>query len=134
MSLGERLGWKEFARDVSMVYMSLLPELRQNTVIVITNYGKTGMLELYAKDYPLPKVYATHNRFHSWGPPSDSVKTYIAVFVNRKDLEQRFETVVNAQTYKCDYCSRPQQSIPIYIARNPNFSIQKEWHNFKIYD
>jgi 4-amino-4-deoxy-L-arabinose transferase-like glycosyltransferase len=132
--IADRLGWKEFAKDVSMVYMSLPPELRQNTVIVSSNYGEAGALELYAKDYPLPKVYATHNSFHSWGPPSDSVKTYIAVFVDRKDLEQRFERVVDAKIFRCEYCSRPQQSIPIYIARNPNFSIEKEWKNFKIYD
>ena len=132
--IADRLGWKEFAKDVSMVYMSLPPELRQNTVIVSTNYGEAGALELYAKEYRLPKVYATHNSFHSWGPPSDSVKTYIAVFVDRKDLEQRFEIVVNAKIFRCEYCSRPQRSIPIYIARNPNFSIEKEWKKFKIYD
>jgi hypothetical protein len=132
--IADRLGWREFARDVSMVYMSLPPELRGNTVIVSTNYGEAGALELYAKEYPLPKVYATHNSFHTWGPPSDSVKTYIAVFVDRKDLEQRFERVVEARITRCEYCSRPQQRIPIYIARNPKFSIQKEWKNFKVYD
>jgi hypothetical protein len=132
--ISDRLGWKELAKDVSMVYMSLPPELRQNTVIVSSNYGEAGALELYAKDYPLPRVYSTHNSFHTWGPPSDSIKTFIAIRINRKDLEQRFEKVINAWTFRCEYCSHPQQSIPIYIARNPNFSIQKEWKNFKIYD
>ena len=115
--IADRLGWKEFAKDVSSVYMSLPAELRRNTVIISTNYGEAGALELYSKDYPLPKVYATHNSFHTWGPPSDTIKTFIAVFVDRKDLEQRFEIVVDAKVSRCEYCSHQQQRIPIYIAR-----------------
>jgi hypothetical protein len=132
--IADRLGWKEFAQNVSSVYLSMPPEERRNAVIVSTNYGEAGALELYAKEYPLPLVFATHNSFHSWGPPSDSVKTYIAVFVDRKDIEKRFESVIEANIFKCEYCSRPQQRIPIYIARGPKFSIEKEWKNFKIYD
>ena len=116
------------------MYLSLPPEERRNTVIVSTNYGEAGALELYSKNYPLPLVYATHNSFHSWGPPSDSVKTYIAVFVDRKDLEKRFESVIEAKIHRCEYCSRQQQRIPIYVARGPKFSMEKECKNFKIYD
>jgi hypothetical protein len=132
--IADRLGWKEFAEEVSSVYMSLPPEERRNTVIVSTNYGEAGALEVYSKEYPLPLVFATHNSFHSWGPPSDSVKTYIAVFVDRKDIEKRFESVIEAKVHRCEYCSHQQQRIPIYVARGPKFSIEKEWKNFKIYD
>jgi hypothetical protein len=132
--IADRLGWKEFAKDVSSVYLSLPPEERRNSVIVSTNYGEAGALELYSKKYPLPLVYATHNSFHLWGPPSDTVKTCIAVFVDRMDLEKRFESVIEAKIFKCEYCSRPQQRIPIYIARGPKFSLEKEWKSFKIYD
>jgi hypothetical protein len=132
--IADRLGWKEFAKDVSSVYMSIPPEERLNTVIVSSNYGEAGALELYSKEYPLPLVYATHNSFHTWGPPSDSVKTYIAVFVDRKDLEKRFDIVFEAKIHRCEYCTRPQQRIPIYIAHGPKFSVEKEWKNFKMYD
>jgi hypothetical protein len=132
--IADRLGWKELAENVSSVYMSLPPDERRNTVIVTTNYGEAGALELYSKEFPLPPVYATHNSFHSWGPPSDSIKTYIAVFINGRDLEQRFESVIVSKIQTCEYCSHQQRRLPIYIAHGPKFSIEKEWHNFKIYN
>jgi len=132
--LADRLGWRELAVDVAQVYRSLPAEEQKNTVIVSTNYGEAGALELYGADFGLPRVYATHNSYHLWGPPPDSIKTYIGVFVDGADLAKRFESVVEAAVHTCDDCTRPQRRIPIYVARGPKFSISKEWPKFKIYD
>jgi 4-amino-4-deoxy-L-arabinose transferase-like glycosyltransferase len=132
--LADRLGWRELAVDVAHAYHSLPAEEQRNTVLVSTNYGEAGALELYGAEFGLPRVYATHNSYHLWGPPPDSVKTYIAVFVGRRDLESRFETVVEAGLHTCEDCTQPQRKIPIYVARGPKFSIAKEWESFKIYN
>jgi hypothetical protein len=132
--LADRLGWKELASDVAAVYHSLPPEERSRTVIVSTNYGEAGAVELFGPEFGLPPVYATHNNFFLWGPPSDSMKTYIAVFVDRRGIEDKFDSVVEAGIHTCADCTRPQQRIPIYLARGPKFSITKEWSAFKIYD
>lgn len=132
--LADRLGWRELASDVARVYHSLPLEEQRNTIIVSTNYGEAGALELFGPGFGLPPVFATHNSYYLWGPPSHSVKTYVAVFVNRRDLERRFESVVEAAVHTCEECTRPQRMIPIYVARNPRFSIEKEWTRFKIYD
>jgi len=132
--LADRLGWRELAADVAAVYHSLPAGEQRNTVIVSSNYGEAGALELYGAEFGLPRVYATHNSYHLWGPPSDSVKTYIGVFVNRSDLDNRFESVVEAAIHTCGECTRPQRLIPIYVARGPRFSITREWANFKIYN
>ncbi|MGA9363283.1 MAG: glycosyltransferase family 39 protein [Bacteroidota bacterium] len=132
--LADRLGWRELASDVARVYHSLPSEEQRNTILVSTNYGEAGALELYAPEFGLPPVFCTHNSFHLWGPPSDSIKTYIAVFVQRRDLESKFESVVEAGLHTCADCTRPQRRIPIYVARGPRFSITAEWPKFKIYD
>jgi len=132
--LADRLGWRELASDVAGVYHSLPTEEQRNTIIVSTNYGEAGALELFGPEFGLPPVFATHNNYHLWGPPSDSIKTYIGVFVERSDLENRFESVVEAAVHTCEDCTRPQRSIPIYVARGPTFSIMKEWTKFKIYN
>jgi len=132
--LADRLGWKELATDVARVFHSLSPEEQRNTVIVSTNYGEAGSLELFGPELGLPHVYATHNNYFLWGPPPDSVKTYIGVFVDRRGLERRFESVVEAALHTCEECTRPQRRIPIYLARIPTLSIEKEWPSFKIYD
>jgi hypothetical protein len=132
--LADRLGWQELALDVARVFHSLPDGERTNTVIVSTNYGEAGALELYGPGLGLPAVYATHNSYHLWGSPPDSVRTYIAVRVNGVDLSRRFESVVVASVHTCDDCTRPQQRIPIYVARGPKFSLTKEWANLRIYN
>jgi 4-amino-4-deoxy-L-arabinose transferase-like glycosyltransferase len=132
--IADRLGWHELAAEVGKVYHALPPDEQRNAVIVSTNYGEAGALELYGPEFGLPPVYATHNSYFLWGPPSDSVKTYIAVFVNRRDIEQKFESVEEAGVQTCEYCTRPQQRIPIYVARGPRFAISAAWPGFKIYD
>jgi hypothetical protein len=115
------------------MYHTLPPDEKRNAVIVSTNYGVAGALELFGPEFGLPPVYATHNSYHLWGPPSDSVRTYIGVHVSRRDFEQRFESVEEAGVQTCEYCTRPQQRIPIYVARGPLFSVTAEWPKFKLY-
>lgn len=132
--LSDRLGWKELAADVASVYHALPLEEQRNAIIVSTNYGEAGALELYGPEFGLPPVFATHNSYHLWGPPSDSIKTYIGVFIGRRDLESKFASVIDASVHTCPDCSRPQRSIPIYVAQGPQFSVTKEWPKFKIYN
>ena len=132
--LADRLGWRELASDVSGVYHGLPSQEQMNTVIVSTNYGEAGALEYYGPEYGLPHVFATHNSYHSWGSPPDSIHTFIAVFVDRRDLQKMFDSVVEAKVHVCPDCTRQQRVIPIYVARGPHFTFSKEWPRFAIYN
>lgn len=132
--IADRLGWVEMAAEVGRVYHALPPGEQRNAVIVSSNYGEAGALELYGPYFGLPPVFCTHNSFHTWGPPPDSVRTYIGVFVQRKNLEQLFDSVEEAGVQTCEYCTHPQQRVPIYVARGPHFLMSREWSGFKIYD
>jgi hypothetical protein len=131
--LADRIGWHELAVEVAGVYQALPSAERQNAVIISSNYGHAGALELYGPELGLPAVYATHNAFHTWGPPSDSVKTYIGVFIDIEDVRPMFDSVEEATVVHCPDCTRPQREIPVYILRGPKFSVEKEWKGFRIY-
>lgn len=131
--LADRLGWVELASVTGEVYHSLPAEEQKNTVILSTNYGEAGALEVYGPKFGLPKVYATHNSFHSWGPPPDSVRTYIIVFANENDVFKYFDSVTVASNATCEFCTKPQRSIPVYIARGPKFIMSESWSRFKIW-
>jgi len=131
--IADRLSWRELVSDVASVYRSLPREEQRNAILVSTSYGQAGALELYGPEFSLPLVFATHNSYHEWGPPPDSVKTYIVVFANREDLERQFDGVVEAAVHTCEYCTRPQRRIPIYVARGPRFSAKAAWPTFKSY-
>ncbi|MEI6682274.1 MAG: glycosyltransferase family 39 protein [Bacteroidota bacterium] len=131
--LADRIGWRELTAEVARVYRSLPEKERQNCVIISTNYGEAGALELYGPEFGLPAVYATHNSFHSWGPPSDTVKTYIAVCIDEDDARKRFTSLEQVAEFHCPDCTRPQRVIPLFVLRGPTFSISREWANFKVY-
>ncbi|HRW69978.1 glycosyltransferase family 39 protein [Lentimicrobium sp.] len=131
--LADRLGWRELAVEVAGVYHALPPAERQHAVIISSNYGHAGALELYGPELGLPAVYATHNAFHTWGPPPDSVKTYIAVAVNIEKVKSMFDSVEKAAVVFCPDCTRPQREMPVYVLRGPKFSVEKEWKGFRIY-
>ena len=97
-----------------------------------SNYGDAGAIELFGPALGLPPVYATHNSYHSCGPPPASSRTFIAVAIQHDDLRQRFDQVELAGTIVCDACTAPRRRMPIYVARGPKVSIQKNWPGFRV--
>jgi hypothetical protein len=131
--LADRIGWEEMAAEVGRVYHSLPEAEQRNCVIVSDNYGPAGAIEIYAGQFGLPPVFGTHNSFHSWGPPSDSVKTYIGIDIDAEGARELFESVQEAAVFRCPDCTRPQREVPVYILRNPTVSVEKMWPEFKEY-
>jgi len=131
--LADRIGWEEMAAEVSEVFHNLPEAERQNCVIVSDSYGTAGAMEIYAEKYDLPPVYGTHNSFHSWGPPSDTVRTYIGIQIDAGGARSLFESMEEAAIYRCPDCTRPQREVPIYVMRKPVVSIEKMWPEFKEY-
>ena len=131
--IADRLSWPELVSDVAAVYRSLPREEQRDAILISSSYGEAGALELYGPKFGLPAVFATHNSYHDWGPPSDSVKTYIIVFADREGLERQFDSIVEAAVHTCEHCTRPQRRIPIYVARGPRFSAKAAWPTFKEY-
>jgi hypothetical protein len=131
--LADRIGWRELAAGVGKVYHALPAEEKRNCIIVCDDYGPGGAMEIYAGEFDLPPVFATHNSFHSWGPPSDTVKTYIGVSIDADDARELFDSVEKAAVVYCNDCTRPQREIEIYVMRGPKISVEEEWERFKEY-
>jgi hypothetical protein len=93
----DRFGWEELAQTVDQIYNALTEEEREKCVIVATNYGHGGALEYWARrhDYPTP-VYAFHNNYWLWGPPTGNGEVVIAIDFRQEDMESLFDEVVEA--------------------------------------
>jgi hypothetical protein len=131
--LADRFGWEQLAQQTAQVYANLPITEQQNAVIVANNYGEAGALELYGYKYKLPPVFSTHNSFHSWGPPSDTITTIIGVSLSYNDMKQRFDSVEVATIVQCPTCTRPQREVPVLILRGPRFSMKEVWPGVKNY-
>ena len=130
----DRFGWKEMAATVGSVYHSLPAEDQRNCVILAGSYGQAGACDFYRDEYHLPPSYSMHNNYFLWGPPPDSVKTYISILVPRKELEHHFESVELAARTSCQYCMNYERNLPIYIARNPKQPVSKIWPSAKHFE
>jgi 4-amino-4-deoxy-L-arabinose transferase-like glycosyltransferase len=69
----EQVGWPQLVATVEGVVAALPAEERAHAMILTSNYGEAGALELLGSG--LPPVYSGHNAFWDWGPPpaDDSV-------------------------------------------------------------
>jgi 4-amino-4-deoxy-L-arabinose transferase-like glycosyltransferase len=63
----EEIGWPQLTAQVEQVVAGLPADQRAQAVILASNYGEAGALELLGSG--LPPVYSGHNSFWSWGPP-----------------------------------------------------------------
>ena len=63
----EQIGWPQLVATVGGVVAALPADERTRAVILTSNYGEAGALELLGSG--LPPVYSGHNAFWDWGPP-----------------------------------------------------------------
>jgi hypothetical protein len=66
----EQVGWPEFVAFVEGTVATLSPEERGRAVILTSNYGEAGALELLGSG--LPPVHSGHNGYWDWGPPAEN--------------------------------------------------------------
>ena len=57
----EMVGWQDLTAQVAEIYQSIPAEERPRTVILTGNYGEAGALDLYGRDYDLPRVISGTN-------------------------------------------------------------------------
>jgi hypothetical protein len=74
---GEQIGWPELVATVRAAVETLPAEDRETTVILTSNYGEAGAIEILGPD--LPPVYSGHNGYWDWGPPADGRTVAILV-------------------------------------------------------
>ena len=73
----EEVGWPELATQVERVVNALPSGERDRAVIVTSNYGEAGALELLGSG--LPPVYSSHNAYWNWGPPPSNLDVAVLV-------------------------------------------------------
>ncbi len=131
--LADRIGWRNLAATVGEVVRSLPESERARGVIVTDSYGPAGALELHGAEMHLPPVFATHNAFHTWGPPPDDAPVYVGVQLDDATVKRLFRSVDEAAIARCADCTRPQRAVSIHVLREPKFSFATEWPGFHRY-
>jgi hypothetical protein len=66
--LGETIGWPQLIDQLVEVHESIPVADREGAVVLTSNYGEAGAIEVLAANRGLPPVMSGHNNYWLWGP------------------------------------------------------------------
>ena len=134
-TLTETFGWPDLAREVAAVYASLPPSDRQGAMVLTSNYGEAGALDLYGPGLGLPPVVSPHLTYYYWAPPRMSPDVVIAVGYERQELEPLFADVTQVGTIgNEDGVHNQEAGRPIFVCRSPREPLWRAWPSLKALD
>lgn len=75
----ETVGWPQLVDQVTAVYDGLPASDRSAAVLLTSNYGEAGALDLYGPAHGLPRAYSGLNAYGWWGPPPEREGPVLAI-------------------------------------------------------
>ncbi len=126
-------GWTELAQQVTAVYYQL-PSADSNSVMILaSNYGEAGALDLFA--HGLPPVVSPHLTYYYWAPAQMAPTTVIAVGYSNERLRPFFGDIEQVGTVGNDYGLRNEEfGKPIWVCRAPLMRLDQAWPRLKTLD
>jgi len=125
----EELGWPELVETVAQIRDKLPAEDRAHLGILAGNYGEAGAVNLYGKQYALPRAISGVNSFWQRGYGDPPPQTLIVIGISRGYLEQNFASCeVAGHTWnRYGVLNEETEDHPdIYVCRG----LKKTWPEF----
>lgn len=125
--------WKKTMTELKKVYDSLPESEKLNCLIWGKHYAQAGSVNLFKKQYGLPKVFSYHGSFYSWTPNGEMPKTVIALSYQVGDFfNPYFEKVTLVKSIYNPYADNEEELYQrIYICKNPKQNFEKMKDLFK---
>jgi hypothetical protein len=127
-------GWEEMVEKVARVYNTLSPEEKKECAIYASNYGVTGAVSFFGKQYGLPLAFSGHNNHFFWPPKEDNINVLIIVGGRKEDHEDSFKEVTEMDRTNCTYCMPYENNKPIYLCRGIKRPIKEIWPTVKHFE
>lgn len=123
----DMLGWDNLASRVATVWASLPPADTAAAVLIASNYGRAGALDLLGRPLGLPPVIAAAGSYWFFGPGTKRGDVAVAVDDNAETLRQFFREVTEVARTDNPWGVTEEQSVGIYICRGAIRSLQDVW-------
>jgi dolichyl-phosphate-mannose-protein mannosyltransferase len=131
----DRYGWSGMVSNLSSAYNNLPSNVKSEACIFASNYGEASAVNFFGKSFGLPMAISGHNNYYIWGPESCTGQVLITIGVSLSVDEQAYRNVSELTTISCQYCISYEQTLPVYLCMNPNFtSIATLWPGVRHYD
>ncbi len=122
--------WQEIIDTVDRVAATLPASERKRAVVLATNYGEAGAIDVLGPARGLPPVVAGHNSYWLW-PPENLDGPVITLHRTREELEPWFEHIERVDTIECQWCMPYQNHSPVHIARGLKLPLDEFWLEMK---
>jgi hypothetical protein len=132
----EEIGWPELVQQLAEIRDSLGPVERSRIAILAGNYGEAGAINLYGKEYALPKAICGTNSFWARGYGDPSPETLIVIGFSREFGERYFGScqVVGRITSKYGVANEETTDHPeILLCQHLRESWPEFWKKFRRY-
>jgi 4-amino-4-deoxy-L-arabinose transferase-like glycosyltransferase len=129
----DMFGWENLVANVARVYNSLPPDDRAKCAIYTTNYGRAGAIDLFGRQYGLPKSICGHNSYFLWGPRDYTGEVMLVVGDNPEELRKVFVEVIVAAKTTSEFSMPYENNVLIMICRKPNVPLKTLWPLTKSY-
>ena len=131
----DRYGWSGMVSNLSAAYEALPSSLKSQACIFTSNYGEASAVNFLGRSLGLPRAISGHNNYYVWGPDSCTGLVLITIGVSISTLQQAYRNVTALTTLNCQYCISYEQTLPVYLCTNPNFtSMVALWQGVRHYD
>ncbi len=118
----EMIGWPDLTATVGRAYQSIPEVEKPRTVIYAGNYGEAGALDLYGKQYGLPRVISGSNNLWYRGYGDTDPKTVVVVGVDYSEAATVFRSCKVVDKVTNSYGVKNEESTrhtAILICRDP---------------
>jgi hypothetical protein len=130
----DRFGWNELVAATAAAYQSLDAAERKVAVVLTSNYGEAGAIDLLGRASGLPYAVSGHNNYWLWGPAGFTGDVLIVVQASRGRLDERFADVRQVATIECQHCMPYQNHRPVFVCRQPRQTLAALWPRLKHFD
>lgn len=119
--------WKQTMIQLKKVYDSLPENEKSHTLIWGKHYAQAGAINLFGKEYNLPKAFSYHGSFYSWAPKGKMPNTLLALSYQIGDyFNPFFEEMLLIKTIYNPYADNEEELYQrIYICKKPKYDFEK---------
>lgn len=132
----EMIGWQDLSKQVAQIYQSIPENEKPRTVILVGNYGEAGALDLYGKEYNLPRVISGGNSLWYRGYGNPEPETIIVVGFEGGYAGNFFSSCKYSDTVTNTYHVQNEESArhtSLYVCRNPRKPWNEMWQEMQWY-
>jgi hypothetical protein len=117
---------------VSRAYVGLRPDERRRTIAIGSSYTIPAVLDFFSTRFPEPSAGSGQNSAYLWPPRTHNDRIEIFVGFPKRDVTKLYRDVTFAGRYRdADGVQGYDWDDPIYVARGPRHSFDREWKMLK---